>query len=232
MSNQPFFDYQNDSDSKLEAFILEHGCYSPEENGKIYRHWFSRGPRYLFRAVDQKYGISEKTICDVGCAFGTNLLYCNDSSYGIEPDTYRADFARSLGLRVYSLDLVSDDSGSLPKVQAIWCSAVLEHVSCPYLFLCRLYQLLEPGGLIAIYVPTIPVFPFMERFLWLGKYVAGYRSRGHVNAFIPDTLRFVCEAAGFHTIEVSPFYPGMLSFFNNIPLLDRVTGRTMFIGRK
>ena len=56
--------------------VLKHGCYSAEENLRIYNKWFKNSPRYLFRAVDKKYSISQKRVCDVGCGYGMNLLHC------------------------------------------------------------------------------------------------------------------------------------------------------------
>ncbi len=232
MDDRVTFNHRNTPRVDIERYILEKGCYSPEENKKIYMSWFSNGPRYLFRAVDKKYGLSRKRMCDVGCAFGTNLLYGNSDSYGIEMDQYRARFARSLGLQVHCLDLMADDVDGLPKVEAVWCSAVLEHIACPYPFLAKLYSLLERGGLVAIYVPTIPLFKFLEKLPKLGRYFSGYRSTEHVNAFVPQTLRFVCEQVGFHTVEVSPFYPAPISLFNHSPLLNQITARAVYIGEK
>jgi len=216
----------------LRQDILSKGCYSQTENLRIYEDWFSDGPRYLFRAVNKKYDITNKVICDVGCAYGTNLIYCTPGSYGIDIDSYKVNFARSIGLNVYERDVESDDLSDLPQVEVVWCSAVLEHVFSPHRFLRNLHMLLKPNGLLCIYVPMIPLFPSLERISKLKKYLSGYKGKGHVNAFVPDTLRFTCEHAGFKTIELSPFYPGVFRFFNRIPLINRITGRCVYIGQK
>ncbi len=222
--------YSQGSENELKDFVVKNGCFSHEENKRIYDEWFSTGPRYLFRAVDRKYGISRKQICDVGCAYGTNLLYCAQGSYGIEIDQSRANFAASLGLTVYVRDIVDENVADLPKAKVVWCSAVLEHVRSPYIFLLRLRHLLEPGGILALYVPTIPVLPFLQSFPGIGRYVSGYKARNHFYAFVPSTLRFICEKAGFRTIEVAPFYPRPFRFFDRIPGINRIFGRAVYVG--
>ncbi|MBW1929149.1 MAG: class I SAM-dependent methyltransferase [Deltaproteobacteria bacterium] len=217
---------------RLKQFIINNGCFSPQENEQIYERWFASGPRYLFRAVDNKYHISQKTLCDVGCAYGTNLLYCTKDSYGIEIDKHRARFARSLGLKVYELDIQKDSVADLPKVEVIWCSAVLEHVECPHTFLKRLHVILKPGGIMALYVPTIPLLPIMSHIPRLKNYISGYDAYDHVNAFVPSTLQFSCEKAGFRTLEISPFYPGIFGALNTVPLLNRIVSRTVYVGKK
>src|SRR4030043_172401 len=79
----------------------------------------------------------------------------------------------------------------------VWCSGVLEHVSSPPLFLKKLYILLRQDSLLILYVPTIPALPWLQRIPGLGRYVSGYKAQDHINAFVPSTLRFTCEQAGF-----------------------------------
>jgi hypothetical protein len=88
----------------LEKHLVERGCYSEKENRRIYRKWFQDAPRYMFRAVDAKYHLTSGTLCDVGCAYGGNLVYCAPGSYGIELEKYEVDFAQSIGLTVYNYD--------------------------------------------------------------------------------------------------------------------------------
>ena len=220
------------SQEELRRWVIGHGSFSPEENQQIYERWFLEAPRYLFRAVDRKYGITKKILCDVGCAYGANLFYCASGSYGIDIQEHRANFAVSLGLKVYQQDVVKDDLSDLPKVDVVWCSAVLEHVDCPHIFLRKLGLLLRTKGMLALYVPTIPLFPVLQKLPKVGKYLSGYSANDHVNAFTPETLQFFCERAGFRTIEISPFYPGILKPFNHIFPAYRLIGRSVYIGEK
>jgi SAM-dependent methyltransferase len=219
------------SQRDLRHHIETEGCYSREENLRIYDVWFARGPRYLFRAVDAKYGISTMVVCDAGCAFGTNLAYCPPQSYGIELEDYKANFARSIGLTVHSRDLMTDDVTDLPRVGAVWCSAVIEHVYSPHILLRKLHMLLNPGGLLALYAPMLPLLPGLQKVPHVQKYCTAWRVDDHINAFVPSTLRFFCERGGFETIELSPFYPRPLSALGYLPVTRRLTGICIYIGR-
>lgn len=212
--------------------ILENGCYSPAENERIYRKWFAAGPRHQFQAVNKKYHLTQKVICDIGCSYGMNLLYCQPGSYGIEVDKYPVNFARSLGLTAYEIDFMSGDIDMLPKVDVVWCSAVLEHIESIHSFLRRLSFILKSGGLVVIHVPTIPLMPFLRHIPGLSRYTTAHLYSDHINAFTPATLRFFCERAGYQTLEVSPFMPMPLALFNHVPLLNQLVDGVTLIGRK
>lgn len=216
----------------LKDFILRNGCFSEEENLQIYEKWFVHSPRYLFRAVNIKYKITSKVLCDIGCSYGMNLIYCAPGSYGIEIDKRKVEFAKSLGIMVYERDFQKDDISDLPKVDAVWCSAVLEHVESPFIFLKKIYQLLNCEGLLFLYTPTIPILPSLSNLSGIGKFVSGFNSIDHINAFVPSTLKFICEKAGFYTVEVSPFFPAFFSVFNKVPIINRLIGRIVYVGKK
>jgi SAM-dependent methyltransferase len=162
-----------------------------------------------------------------------NLVYATPNSYGIEIDERRVDFCLGLGLTVYQRDFVEDDVADLPQVEVVWCSAVLEHVDAPHIFLRNIHSILAPGGLVAIYVPTIPWTRWMCPHQWplLSRYFVGHLASDPVNAFVPETLAFFCEGAGFETLEVSTFFPGPLRIFSNWPVLPRMIDGTIYVGR-
>jgi 2-polyprenyl-3-methyl-5-hydroxy-6-metoxy-1,4-benzoquinol methylase len=221
---------ENNQDN-LRDFVLSQGCYSREENERIFEKWFAKGPRFLFRAVDKKYGITEQVLCDVGCAYGMNLVSCAPGSYGIEVEPYEVNFAQHLGLTVYKRDIIEEDVCDLPKADVVWCSAILEHVVSPHILLRKLHQLLRPEGILALYVPTLPIIPVLSSLPRLGKYFLGHRQGDHINAFVPQTLRFFCERAGFATVELSPFFPSPLSFLDHLPGSSRLIDGCVYIGR-
>ena len=187
-------------------------------------------PRYIFRIVNKKYKITNKVICDIGCGYGEILPLCQPDSYGINYNDYQIKKARSLGLTIYDRDINNDSLNDLPKVDAIWCSAVLEHLDSPHLSLCRFHGLLKKRGLLFVYVPTIPLFLQLRHVPYLGKYFYGHIAKDHKNAFTPATLQFTCERAGFETLEASPFYP--LSLLNYIPVLNEIIDGCVYVGMK
>jgi SAM-dependent methyltransferase len=220
--------------NKKEAreLVISRGCFSREENERIFRAWFAHEPRYLFRAADRKYGLAGKTLCDAGCSYGGLLLHCGRSAYGIEADADKVRFAESLGLNATRADLVKDDLSSLPKVDIVWCASVLEHVVSPHLCLRNLGALLNPGGLLLVVTPVVPLFDWMVHLPVVGKYASGYDRNDHLYAFIPSTLRYTCERAGYDTMEMTAGYPGPLRVFNRVPGINRLIGRCLYVGRK
>lgn len=211
--------------------MVERGAFSPADNERVYDKWFAPAPRQLFRAVDRRYKLTAKRLCDVGCAFGENLVFCAPGSFGLEIEPECVEFATALGLDVRLRDVVHDDLSDVPEAEAVWCSAVLEHVESTHILLRRLHSLLEPRGLLALYVPTIPAIPGLRHIPKLSRYVSGYRHSDHVNAFVPATLRFACERAGFETLQVSPMLPGRLRMVERIPPITRLVGMTVYVGR-
>ena len=218
--------------AEMRANILKRGCYSDEENKRIYEKWFAPGPRQKFQAVNRKYRLEDKVICDIGCGYGMNLPYCQPDSYGIDIAEYESDFARSIGLNIYKRDFLHDPIDDLPQVEAVWCSAVLEHVESIHVFLRKMALLLTENGLVVIYVPSIPLAPALRVVPFLQRFTTGYLYSDHINAFTPSTLRFFCERAGFETLEVSPFLPGAAGVINHVPLLNRIVDGCVYVGRK
>lgn len=216
----------------LKSYILKQGCFDLEKNQAIYEKWFRKSPRYLFQALERFYPLRDKRLCDVGCSYGMNLIHCSHpDAYGIEIVPECAQFARSIGINVHALDIITQDLSNLPKAEVIWCCAVLEHVDAPHIFLRKLWTLLETDGLLALYVPTIP--PWWSRWLRfipsLRPYFINFSHSDHVNAFTPQTLKFICERAGFATVDLRAMYPGPLSWLDRyVFALDGV----MYIGKK
>jgi SAM-dependent methyltransferase len=216
----------------IQKRVLEQGCYAQTENQRIYDKWFAPGPRYQFQAVNRRYHLADKVVCDIGCGYGMNLVYCQPGSYGIEVDRYAVKFARSIGLTIHELDFMHGCVDELPEVDAVWCSALLEHVESVHTFLRKIALLLKPGGLMVIYVPTIPLVPLIQHIPGLNRFITGHLYSDHINAFTPSTLRFFCERAGYETLEVSPFMPAPLAVFNHVPLLNRLVDGVTYVGRK
>ena len=216
----------------LREWVVQRGCYSKAQNLEIYETWFRPAPRYLFRAVDRKYGIRAQPFADVGCYYGANLVNAPAGSYGIETDSKAAHFAQCLGLPVHNLTVTKDDLSHLPKVKSLWCSAVIEHVDSPHNFLRELNSLLVDGGIMVMYAPTIPLIPALRKLPGVGKYFSAYVAADHVSAFTPRTLAFTCERAGFEVLEMSPFLPGALALLNRVPPFPSLISGSMCICRK
>jgi len=218
--------YQNPAE--LCAWIRTKGCFTEEQNLKIYQLWF-RKPRRSFLAALRYFNLSTKIVCDVGCGYGSNLLYCSPQSYGLEVNQAAVDFARAIGVTAYQRDVLTDVS-DVPKADAVWCADVLEHVESPHIFMRKLYQLLQPEGLVMIKVPTIPLWRFPIPVI--KRYQTGYQADDHINGLTGTTLRFLGERSGFQTILVGVFLAPAWRWLNQRRLLTENIGQVVYIGRK
>jgi len=218
------------SQRALREHVVGKGCYSHEENLRIYEKWFANSPRLLFNLLDQRYGLCSKTVCDVGCAYGMNLAFCRPGSYGIEIEEYECRFAGSIGLKICRKDVISDDLSDMPRVEAVWNCNVLEHVVAPHVLLRKLHRLLLPGGWLFLLVPVVPLFPSVGWCRPLRRYVHGFWHDDHVNAFTPPTLRCFCEFAGFQTVHCGIVLPAMLRWLE--PLVTPLSGLCVYVGRR
>lgn len=211
------------------SFIITRGCYDAAENERIFKKWFARSPRVAFRRVDAAYGLRDKVICDVGCCYGADLFFAADGSYGLEVDPRYVNFAASIGLPVYQRDACSqDDMRDLPPVDAIWCSALIEHVDSPHELLRNLHGIVKPGGLLFLFAPILPLIPALRYLPRYGSNFTSHLHDDHVSAFTPKTLRFTCERAGFKTLEVTALYRWPASLLNHSIFLQSTC---LYVGR-
>ncbi|HCX45039.1 TPA: hypothetical protein DGT35_00295 [Patescibacteria group bacterium] len=212
----------------IEKYIVENGCFERAKNQRIYNKFFKHGSRYVFKTAWKKYDLASKTLCDIGCAYGVNLLNTKEGSYGIDINTNFVNFANSIGLNVIKRNIVSDDISDLKRVDVLWQSAILEHIDSPHIFLRKCWNMIDDGGIMIMYVPIMPMFKWMRFLPILGKFFASYKHEDHVNFFTKETVKFQCERAGFETIENNPWYPGFLRIFDYFNFISS----TVYVGRK
>ena len=216
------------SRAEWKAQILARGCYEPAENERIFDKWFRPAPKVAFRRASALYDLRKRTICDVGCAYGANLFFTPAGSYGLEVNSAYVRFARSLGLEVHERDVVQNDLSDLPRVDAVWCSALIEHVESPHILLRKLHLLLKPDGLLLLFAPIFPMIASLRHVPKYGRNFTSHLHEDHVSAFTRQTLRFTCERAGFQTIEVTALYRKPFSVFNRSIFLPATC---MYVGR-
>jgi len=207
---------------ELERNILTRGCYDAAENMRIYKKWFTGArPRdRVFSYLADKLELTSGILCDVGCGYGPTLVHAAPGSFGIELEDYQAGFARSIGLTVYTRNIITDDLSDLPLADTVWCAATLEHVDSPHVFLRRLYYLTKPGGRVVIEVPCALPAPWM-RVVPGAQYVYGDHD-DHINSFTPTSLARFCERAGVAEEWV---------FRYSTPLINRLKGLPVWATR-
>jgi len=220
-----------------EFNLIDHiyaGLWKQNDVKRLYDVYYSQGARYSFISADKKYNLTQKTICDVGCGCGINLFFCTSESYGIDINAQKILWCKALGLKAEGINLGEDDISNQPKVDAIYCGGVIEHVDNLHRFLKALNQLLNPDGILVLHASIIPSVRLLERLPGLiGGYIRGWNlPTMHANAFTKTTLRYCIEVAGFDTIEMTPLYPFPFSIFNHVPILRNIMGKCTYIGKK
>lgn len=147
-------------------------------------------------------------LLDVGAHAGRFIHLARQAGWkpeGIELNPRTANFAASrTGLPVHSTN-VERMQLSRQNYAAITLIDVLEHVPDPLSLLSRTASALEPGGWIAVKVPSGPAQRQKERARAVIH--RGYRPRladnlVHVNHFSPGALRTSFERVGLGRIEV------------------------------
>ncbi len=185
---------------EIRKLIKEHSPFDKEETNRILNDWFG-SVLTLVKIVIQDYQFEKKKVLDIGCAYGNSLLYWREDSEGVEIQKKMVEFLQSLGRTTHRLN-VNDGFPGLKQenYDAIYCTALIEHLQSPHVFLTRLRPLLKPHGVLAISYPVVP--PLFFQNLW--ELVVGYRSwlaKEHLNFFTPKTSKLMLERAGFKVIK-------------------------------
>jgi 2-polyprenyl-3-methyl-5-hydroxy-6-metoxy-1,4-benzoquinol methylase len=99
-------------------------------------------------------------VLDIGCGLGDLLQWLDERGFdvrGLEPNEQAARLACERGLDVSTVsvnELVTQPGGGSAPFDAVVLLHVLEHVPNPAEMLREIHSLLEPGGLLFIWVPN------------------------------------------------------------------------------
>jgi SAM-dependent methyltransferase len=156
----------------------------------------------------QKYK-SRGDFFEIGCGMGYFLDYARRQGFtvsGLEYSEFAAAKAREefhLDVRCGSLDTIAP----LPEAyDVVFLGDVLEHMVDPLRELGRIRELIRPGGIVAIEVPS--QFNAIVGRLAVATYRLAGKQRDmrlppyHVNEFTPSTIRKMLTAAGFENVRV------------------------------
>lgn len=168
--------------------------------------WHSHFRRYQLvrRFSSQETG----SLVDVGCATGAFLAFMATRGWqvqGVEPSATAATIARQRGLFIHNHRLTEAPiSAETFDVVTLW--DVLEHIPDPLPTLQAAAQALKPGGVLLVRVPT----PALDARLF-GSYWAGLDVPRHEWLFTWESLRTLCQRAGFTTVtRYWPYSPYVL----------------------
>ena len=141
-------------------------------------------------------------LLDVGCGNGDFVALAQTMGWeaeGVDPDHAAIDACRERGIAVthgFIDDLASEKRSSYWS--AITMSHSLEHVPDPRGMLCRMFDMLAPGGALWIALPN----PAAIGARFYGLNWESYDVPRHLCLPSIDVLKSACREAGFEIVEV------------------------------
>ncbi len=167
----------------------------------------------ILTALAQRLPQTRRKLLDVGAHAGRFIRLAQKAGWhaeGLELNPQTGAFAaQATGARIRQVNIHDLDPAD-ERFDVITMTDVLEHVPHPRRVLRRVAQLLEPGGCVAIKVPSGPAQVTKER--WRGRLMPGYDptvadNLVHVSHFSARSLRLALEEAGFVDVEIEPGAP-------------------------
>lgn len=191
------------------------GYGAPEKEealGDLYHHDYSgfRDDPVFARSVRERIAAdflprvpAGGAILDVGCGNGEFMAAAAEAGYrpfGIDLSPAAAELCRSRGLRAVSGDFLT---AQLPgPFDAVTMWDVLEHLPDPASFVRRARELLAPGGVLVMKVPTVG--PRAFRVVALApRRLAGavLHAPAHIQFFGAGSMERLARGAGFAQVE-------------------------------
>lgn len=167
-----------------------------------------RGGEETVRARQEVYRRhleGRRRVVDLGCGRGELLELMRDAgvpSYGVDTEPDFVELVAEKGLEIVREDAVAHVEGLAEgDVDAIVASHVVEHM--PPAVVGRLVgaaaTALAPGGLLILETPN-------PESLLAGS-INFHRDPTHLRPVHPETLAFLCESAGFSSVEILRLSP-------------------------
>jgi SAM-dependent methyltransferase len=170
--------------------------------------------RTILRELDRRVPDRPRRLLDVGAHAGRFLSLAARRRWiveGIELNPRTAAFAaRKTGVAVHQINAHALASAGGARYRAITLTDVLEHIPEPVTLLKALARLAEPGGSIAVKVPSGRSQWLKERLLSAlvpSREVSLAGNLVHVNHFTPGSLRAALEGAGFRDVRIRAAAP-------------------------
>lgn len=138
-------------------------------------------------------------VLDIGCGRGEFLQLLKDNEFmalGIDVDKDMINLCTDRGLLAYEQDAVQFLDEYKGDLNGIFAGQVIEHM--PYSEIIKLvdvaYKRLNDEGVLIMETPNVQTL-----MAHIGHF---YADPSHITFVHPDTIKFVCESAGFKNIEI------------------------------
>jgi SAM-dependent methyltransferase len=187
-----------DRDYFISEYERQYGRTYPEDFNNIYSLSIQRLNKILVHIKMKK----ELSLLDIGCAAGFFLKAAKDSGIkkvkGIEISTFAADYCR----KNFSIDVIEspfDDTVINEKFDIITSWFFIEHLMDPLKSIEKIYNMLNPGGIFGLAVPSCfgPMFLF-RKSEWIRT-----RPVDHRIDLSPGAARAMLKKTGFSKVIVT-----------------------------
>lgn len=146
-------------------------------------------------------------VLDVGCGAGSLDLIlaerCRAEVVGIEPDSKRADLARSRGVEVHTGYLTRQIVSEIGRFDVVLLTDVIEHLPNPQGMLLLAREALRPDGAVVVSVPNVAHWSvrlclLRGRFQYLEW---GIMDATHLRWFTADSIKSLLACSGFEVVQ-------------------------------
>ena len=184
----------------------EYHCYqSYDERGFIFKHLALAVTRGKIRTLETLFPSANRTVLDYGCGAGVWLELLRRGGVdwrllGTEVNPRSIEAVHALGLEGYVCDENSLQQYVAPQsIGVVHLFHVIEHLPDPVHALCKLAEVLEPGGAIYGQTPNIDAWDCKL----FGPYWSQWHVPRHTVLYTPDTLRAHAREAGLEVRSIS-----------------------------
>lgn len=175
--------------------------------------------------LEKKWTKGRGRVLDVGCATGFFLSIARQRGWqpsGVEISEYCCEYAlREFGLKLKH-GFFKEASGLEPGFELITMWDYLEHSFTPDEDIQRAYELLQPGGILAVATPDVGSFPariFKQNWM-------GFKEHEHLYYFTKKNLTQLLKKKGFQVLSAS--YTG--KYISPAFFARRMKGYSKFLG--
>lgn len=162
-------------------------------------------------------------LLDVGCGTGSLTDVVTKGKgvkvFGIEPNSVRAEIAKSRGMDVFCGVLTEDYFREREPFDVVLFADVLEHVPDPAALLRLAAVALNPGGIVLISVPNVAHWT-MRLHLLRGRFnytEIGIRDATHLRWFTLKTIKDLVSNEGFEVVAYKPAAGTWMYEYNKPP---------------
>lgn len=171
-------------------------------NAEIERCFRGVASSATFGNIVDTFNLSEKSVFDVGCAYGEFLTHFGVGSEGVTIVDEETKYANKNGLVVHTGNIEDPNFDINKKFDVVFANNIFEHLYSPHNFLVRSKKLLNKDGVLILGVPCVPKIVFL---MHLRKF-RGALASNHINFFTRQTLIKTCERAGWTVQKCRSFH--------------------------